>query len=178
MSVLLAGLSALCYGAADYTGGRATRHSPVFSVLILSQAAGLVGIVTAAFFVPDTTIRLSDLLWGAAAGMSGVIGLALLYRALATTVAAVASPSAALVGAAAPIVAGALLGEQPGLAGWIGIVIAVPAVVLLTMGRRESETSNPGLVLGVLAGLGFGGFFVFNKPPKEGILPPQYPPQS
>lgn len=161
MFVLLAGLSALCYGAADYTGGCATRQSPVFAVLILSQATGLVGILVAAAFVPDTTVRLADMLWGAVAGASGVVGLALLYRALATTVAAVASPAAALVGAAAPVVAGALMGEQPGLAGWIGIGIAIPAVLLLTAERRSGEGTERALLLGVLAGLGFGGFFVF-----------------
>jgi len=99
--------------------------------------------------------------WGAAAGASGVIGLALLYRALATTVAAVASPAAALVGAAAPVVAGALMGEQPGLAGWIGIAVAIPAVFLLTIERGGGDGARRALVLGVLAGLGFGGFFVF-----------------
>ena len=161
MAVLFAGLSALCYGAADYTGGRATRQSPVFPVLVLSQAAGLIGILIAAPFVPETTIRLSDMLWGAAAGASGVLGLALLYRALATTVAAIASPAAALVGAAAPVVAGALMGEQPGLIGWIGIAVAIPAVFLLTMEGRGGEGSRRALLLGVLAGLGFGGFFVF-----------------
>jgi drug/metabolite transporter (DMT)-like permease len=160
VSVLLAGLSALFYGAADYTGGRATRQSPVFAVLLLSQAAGLAGILIAAPFVPDTTIHFSDLLFGAAAGASGVLGLALLYRALATTVAAVASPSAALVGAAAPVIAGALLGERPGMTGWIGIGIAIPAVLLLTAERRSGEGTDRALLLGVLAGLGFGGFFV------------------
>ncbi|MCK4513953.1 MAG: EamA family transporter, partial [Spirochaetaceae bacterium] len=158
MSILFAGLSALCYGAADYTGGRATRQSPVFAVLILSQFAGLIGILVVAPFVPGATIRFSDMLWGAAAGASGVLGLALLYRALATTVAAVASPAAALVGAAAPVVAGALMGEQPGLLGWIGIGVAIPAVLLLTAERRSGESSKPALLLGVLAGLGFGGF--------------------
>jgi hypothetical protein len=161
VSVLLASLSALFYGAADYTGGRATRQSPVFAVLVLSQAAGLAGILVAAAAVPDTTIRLSDLLWGAAAGASGVVGLALLYRALATTVAAVASPAAALVGAAAPVIVGALMGEQPGITGWIGIGIAIPAVLLLTAERHSGEGTERALLLGVLAGLGFGGFFVF-----------------
>lgn len=161
MSILFASLSALFYGAADYTGGRATRQSPVFAVLILSQAAGLVGILIAAPIVPDTTIRLSDLLWGAAAGASGVLGLALLYRALASTVTAVASPTAALVGAAAPVVAGALMGEQPGVVGWIGIGVAIPAVLLLTAERGGGEGTKRALLLGVLAGLGFGGFFVF-----------------
>jgi drug/metabolite transporter (DMT)-like permease len=160
VSVLLAALSALCYGAADYTGGRATRRSPVFSVLLVSQLSGLLGILIAAPFVPDTIVKSTDLLWGAAAGASGVIGLALLYRALATTVAAIASPAAALVGAAAPVVAGALVGEQPGTAGWIGIAVAVPAVLFLTAERRSGENPRKALALGTVAGLCFGAFFV------------------
>lgn len=161
MSVLYAALSALCYGAADYTGGRATRQSPVFAVLILSQAAGLIGIAIAAPFVRGVTVNVADLLWGAAAGVSGVLGLSLLYRALASTVAAVASPSAALVGAAAPVVAGALLGEQPGVYGWVGIGLAIPAVLLLTAERGGRTTAaRQAILLGSVAGLGFGGFFI------------------
>ena len=113
------------------------------------------------------------LLWGAAAGASGVLGLSLLYRALATTVAAVASPAAALVGAAAPVIAGALMGEQPGITGWIGIGVAIPAVLLLTVGQREGEGTKRALVLGVLAGLGFGAFFILisRTSPSSGLWP-------
>ncbi len=125
----------------------------MFAVLILSRIAGLVGILIAAAIVPDTTIRFSDMLWGAVAGFSRVVGLAFLYHALATTFAAVASPTAALVGAAAPVVAGALMGEQPGLlVGWIGIGIALPAVLLLTVEPRGGEGTEKALLLGVLAG--------------------------
>lgn len=173
MAVLLAGLSALFYGAADYTGGRATRQSPVFSVLVLSQFAGLIGIGIAAPLVPGTRILLADMLWGAAAGAAGVLGLSLLYRALATTVAAIASPAAALVGAAVPVIAGIALGERPELTGWIGIALAIPAVLLLTAERGRLEQSRNALLLGILAGLGFGGFFILisRTSPESGLWP-------
>jgi len=160
MSVLLSGFSALCYGAGDYVGGRASRRSPVFSVLLLSQLTGLVGVLIAAPLVPDSVIRLRDLLWGAAAGASGVVGLALLYRALATSVAAIASPLAALIGAVAPAVAGAISGERPSTTAWIGIAVAIPAVILLSADRRTGDNPERAIVFGTLAGLGFGGFFV------------------
>jgi drug/metabolite transporter (DMT)-like permease len=174
MSILFAGLSALCYGAADYTGGRASRQSSVFAVLVLSQTAGLVGIVVAALVAGSDLVSWADLMWGAAAGASGVIGLSLLYRALASTIAAVASPAAALVGAAAPVIVGALLGEQPGAAGWVGIGLAAPAVLLLTAGAgARTAISRRAVLLGTLAGLGFGGFFIFisQSGPGSGLWP-------
>jgi len=171
MSVLLSALSALCYGAGDYIGGRATRQSRVFSILLLSQFVGLVGILIAAPLFGGAVVRPEDLLWGAAAGASGVLGLALLYRALATSVAAIASPLAALVGAAAPVIVGAATGEQPGLTGWLGIGIAIPAVFMLTAQRRAGENPERAVIYGFLAGLGFGGFFVFiaQSSPDSGL---------
>jgi hypothetical protein len=42
VAILLAGMSALLYGGADFYGGLATRRSPVSAVLVFSQLVGLV----------------------------------------------------------------------------------------------------------------------------------------
>ncbi|MFW5688689.1 MAG: EamA family transporter, partial [Spirochaetota bacterium] len=102
-----------------------------------------------------------DLAWGAAAGLSGLVGLGMLYRGLATGAAAIVSPTAALVGTAAPILAGVLMGEAPTPVGWSGIALALPAILLLSLTRRASERiDHRSLALGVLAGIGFGGYFI------------------
>ena len=162
MSILLAGFSALLYGAADFCGGMAVRKAPLPAVIASSQAVGLAVAVVAslAFGFPLETPL--DLAWGALAGVSGAAGIAALYYALATTVVAVASPLAAVTGAAIPVLLGVAAGERPGLAAWVGICLGVCAIGLLTVepskGSRDGAVRRAGL-LGVLAGLGFGLFF-------------------
>jgi len=108
----------------------------------------------------------ADLLWGAAAGLAGAIGIAFLYTALATTPVAVASPVAAVTGAFLPALFGIISGERPGLLSWFGIAAAVPAIVLLTRSparggsRVSGDPVRRAVMLGLGAGAGFGLFYI------------------
>jgi len=163
VAVLLAGLSALMYGAADFCGGLATRRNSVFAVLAISQAVGLALALAASAFLGVGLPGPVDLLWGALGGVCGAFGLAALYTALANTVVAVASPTAAVVGAGIPVILGVAAGERPGALAWIGIALAVPAIALLTSGpagaARGGGAARRAALLGLAAGLGFGLFF-------------------
>src|SRR5512146_2260717 len=98
MSVLLAALSALCYGAADFSGGFAARRSPLVPVLVTSQGAGAVLALAFVLVSREAVPGHHDVASGAAAGIAGAAGLALLYRGIARGVVAIVSPIAALVG--------------------------------------------------------------------------------
>ncbi len=161
MVTLFAALSALTYGSADFIGGLATRRSPVTSVVAWSQAVGIPVALIAAPFIGGTVLSGGDWLWGAAAGLSGALGLGLLYQGLATGLAAVVSPAAALTGAALPVLFGVIFGERPELVAWIGIAMALPATVLLSLERGDNKGQVlRSLQMGMLAGCGFGGFFI------------------
>src|ERR1051325_6497687 len=71
MAYVLALLSAGFYGAADFTGGIATRPPATIPVVLISQAAGLVLVALALPLMPAATPRAADLWWGAAAGLAG-----------------------------------------------------------------------------------------------------------
>jgi drug/metabolite transporter (DMT)-like permease len=162
VAILLAGLSALMYGAGDFCGGMATRKSPILAVLAFSQLTGLVVAAATALVMRQQPPGLSDLAWGAVAGVCGAAGLAALYTAIATTPVAVASPVAAVTGAIIPVLLGISLGDRPGTLAWAGIVLAFPAIVLLTWGpagRTGHSVARRAALLGALAGLGFGLFF-------------------
>jgi drug/metabolite transporter (DMT)-like permease len=113
-----------------------------------------------------------DLFAGAGAGLFGLAGLAFLYTGLARGRAAVVAPSAAVIGAAIPVVGGVIAGDGPPPIGWIGVAVAVPAIYLVStveeMGRRSA-----GLWFGLAAGLFFGGYFVvLSMPsPASGLWP-------
>ena len=176
MGIVLAGLSALMYGAGDFCGGLAARKTPLATVLVFAQVVGLFVAVAFAVVFRQALPALSDLLWGAAAGVCGTAGLAALYRAIATTPVAVASPVAAVTGAAIPVIIGLLLGERPDALAWVGIGLAAPAIVLLTVGpsgHASKELVRRAAVLGAAAGVGFGLFFftISRTSSSSGIWP-------
>ena len=164
MSILLAGLSALMYGAGDFFGGLGARRAPLVAVLGVSQLAGLVIAIIAAVSLGQPVPHARDLLWGIAGGVCGAAGLGALYAALASTPVAVASPVAAVTGAVIPVLLGLASGERPSILAWGGIALALPAIALLSGGRPEPGTEKllrKALLLGGAAGLGFGLFFFF-----------------
>ena len=162
MSLLLAGLSALMYGAADFCGGMATRKNELPAVLALSQTVGMVVAVPAALLMGMRLASTSDIIWGAVAGVCGAAGIAALYYALASTVVAVASPIAAVSGAVIPVLLGVIAGERPGSLAWVGMALALAAIALLTWSPERSGSSalvRRAALMGLCAGIGFGLFF-------------------
>lgn len=161
MVTLFAALSALTYGCADFTGGLASRKSPVSAVVAWSQAVGILIALIAIPLLGGSPPTLDTWLWGAAAGLAGAAGLGFLYQGLSTGLAAVVSPTAALTSAALPVFFGFLLGERPGSTTWIGVALALPAVLLLSVERGDGKSEVlKSLRTGLIAGLGFGGFFI------------------
>ena len=162
MPLLAAAFSSLVFGVADFAGGLATRTLPVRQVVFYSQLVGLVGISIATPLIGSDAVSLEDLAWGAAAGLSGMVALLLFYEALAKGRISVVSPLAAIAGIALPVGFGALIGERPGSVALVGIVLALPAIALISTSTERSESVlwRGGVVHGLMAGFGFGGFFI------------------
>src|SRR4030095_11951379 len=106
MAYLLALASALMYGAADFTGGLATRRAATIPVVVCSQFSGMVLLALLLPILPGSFPSPADLLCG--------VGVALLYRALAVGRMAVVAPTTAVCAVVIPVVAAMLLGERPG----------------------------------------------------------------
>lgn len=176
MGVLLAGLSALLYGSADFAGGYASRRASAMSVVVVSQIFGVLTALAAAPFIRSTTVSAYDLLWGGIAGIGGAFGLIALYRGIAGSIVAIVSPTAALLGAAFPIVFGAIVGEHPSTLTWIGILLCLPAVVALSLGGRVAGDTRRVLtsfLFGTIAGIGFACFYIaISRPSQEAGLWP------
>ena len=165
----LALLSALLYGAADFLGGLASRTASTVAVVAVSQLAGLV-VVTLLLPVVPATPAPRDFAWGAAAGLSGGVGVALLYRALAIGTMGIVAPTTAVCAVVIPVAAGVLLGERPPARTAFGIVLALVAIVLVSQpARRPSGAAAggvsrralpPGIGLALLAGVAIGVFYL------------------
>jgi drug/metabolite transporter (DMT)-like permease len=142
---LLALLSAACYGAADFLGGLASRRAATIGVVVVSQASGLIVLAGFTAVVPQSAPAAGDLWWGFVAGVTGSIGVALLYRALAIGIMAVVAPTTAVCAVIIPVIAALLGGERPGTMTMVGIVIALVAIVLVSQSSSGS-TSNSQLL--------------------------------
>src|SRR5262249_60331324 len=108
--------SALTWGIADFSGGLATRRTPVLTVVLLSQSTGLVLLIVLATLRGEAAPTLSDVLWGASAGIVGQLGLLAFYRAMAIGQMGVAAPIAAGRAPAMPRGGGR---PPPGLTHWV-----------------------------------------------------------
>jgi drug/metabolite transporter (DMT)-like permease len=134
--------SAVVFGGADFLGGLAARRSPVLPVVVGSQLAGLAVLLAALPLLGRAEPTAADLWWGAAAGITGGGGVALLYRALATAAMSIVAPVTAVCALAVPVVVGMLLGERPEPAALAGIALAVVAIGLVSQegaGAHEAE---------------------------------------
>ena len=156
-------LSALVWGAADFCGGLATRRARPFSVVLVAEVTGAVLLLLAALAWRQPLPDLPALGWSGAAGVAGAIGLVALYTALAGGHMAIVAPASAVIAALVPIVASTLLEGAPGLMQILGFVFALVAVWLLSSAgdnSGEHTRSIRELRLALLAGLGFGFYFV------------------
>ena len=134
------------------------------SVVLLSQlVAGTGVVIVAPIFAAVPGV--ADFAWGAAAGVAGSIGLVLFYHALATTRIGVTAPVTAVMGTATPVVFGIWDGERPGSLAWVGMVLALVAIVLVALPSGQESKDLVGgwraVTYGAVAGVAFGLFGVF-----------------
>jgi drug/metabolite transporter (DMT)-like permease len=95
-------------------------------------------------FLPHASPSRADLLWGAAAGLTGGIGVALLYRALAIGIMAVVAPTTAVCAVAIPVVVSVVLGERPQALAIAGIGLGIGAIVLVSQQRAATAATEGG----------------------------------
>ena len=116
-------------------------------------------------------LRISDVLWGLLSGLSGVMGLLLIFKGLSCGIASIVSPSSAITGAVFPVLFGLLIGERPSTLTWFGIICSLPAIVLLSWEKKDGENnenlSARSIKYGLGSGLFFGGFFILLSQTSE-----------
>jgi drug/metabolite transporter (DMT)-like permease len=161
--------SALAWGAGDFSGGLATKRAPVFTVLAIGHGFGLLLLIGVALLWSEAFPGTTDLAWGLAAGLSGAIGLASLYQALAIGRMGLVAPVSSVVGAALPVLFGALIEGLPGALTIAGFGLALLGIWLVA-GVGGATGGRAGLGLAVLAGCGFGVLFILLDRVSEGAV--------
>ena len=149
LAVALALGASLAFGVADFLGGAAARRLALLTVLLLSQLAGLAGIVVVVALRGDGPPDATSLAWGVLAGLFGAAAITALYHGLAVGLMSVVAPLAATA-AVIPVIAGVVIGETPSALQNGGIALALVGVVLV------SRSSNGGVGGRFAAGAGLG----------------------
>jgi uncharacterized membrane protein len=171
MPILLALLAAVSYGLADFVGGVLSRRASPWAVALMAQVGGAVLVFALTLVVPGEPTR-ADVLWSVVAGLGNGLGTAFLYRGLSSGRMGVVAPVSGVGAALVPVVVGVLAGERPAVLVWVGILLALPGIWLVSR-EPTSGGLGPGLADGVLAGLGFGILFaaLAQIPESAGFLP-------
>ena len=177
MALLLALVSAVLYGAADFLGGLASRRARVVPVVTLAQGSGCVLLAVMLRFLPAASPTSADLLWGSAAGLAGGVGVSLLYRGLAVGSMAIVAPVSAICAVVIPVVAAVAFGERLQNLTMVGMAVALIAIMLVSQQAENSDVAGgedprdgpvprrrlrrpPGLGIALASGVAVGIFFL------------------
>lgn len=160
MSSLLSLTSAVLYGVADFAGGFASRSMKAVGVAAWSQLFGIPLLAIGLLIVPAESVGRSDIVFGALAGVFGIVGIVALYGALAAGTMSIVSPLTSALTALIPVTWGIAAGESISLLRWSGIAMAVVAVALVASGRHRARISGGVLVRALIASVGFAAFFI------------------
>ena len=163
MGILLALAAALLYGGSDFGGGLASRRLGSLRVSVVGSAAATVLAWATLILVGGPGPSLRAVAWGLASGLAGGAGTLVLYRGLARGQMSVVGPLSAVGAAVVPVAAGVALGERPSLLSVAGVLVALPAIVLVAASgsvRGKLGAAPKGLLDGLAAGLAFGILFI------------------
>lgn len=163
LSILYGFLSALSWGAGDFAGGLASRRLGAYRAVLYADFFGLVLIAIAMSIfresIPNSIVLINSIIGGAL----GSMGLLILYYSLAQGQMSIAAPVSALFAAVLPVIVGALTQGLPDLLQLAGFGLALTAVWLISQGNQTGFRIQhlTDLRLPILAGVGFGSYFIF-----------------
>jgi drug/metabolite transporter (DMT)-like permease len=117
----------------------------VVRVTVLAEVISAALLLCVVPFISSQGPSLASVLWGIAAGVSGVAGAMALYLGFRHAAFSVASSVSAVGSAAFSVLAGVVLGEQPGALSLAGIALALPAIVAVSApaSRQAPEVALP-----------------------------------
>lgn len=173
MSALLAILSSVVWGSADFGGGIFSKRIAAIRVVAISQFGALLAmtVVFGAQLLVSGLPSGAGWLWGAAAGAANALALCCLYAGLSAGTMGVVSPIASL-GAVVPVTIGLLTGDTVSLVVGIGLALASAGAVLAAGPEFTGGVSRLPVLLAGCAALGFGASLYFlHAASQGGVIP-------
>ena len=154
--------AAVTWGAADFSGGLATKRANPFHVVVIAHLTGLVFMLVLALAFGEAVPGRTTLLWGAVGGLVGGIGLAAFYKSLAVGTMGINAPLSAVITALVPLLFSFRTEGLPHVTQMAGFALALVSIWIIA--SPHGAVGKPkGVALAVVAGIGFGGFLLFMK---------------
>jgi drug/metabolite transporter (DMT)-like permease len=162
MGALLALVSSMSWGVADFVGGLAARRAGSAQVLSVSYPAGAVLLTFFALLVVPGDLTVAVLPYAFAAGAIGGVAMWLLYAALTRGPMGIVSPITALMSGAVPVVVGVAMGESLSPLAVLGMIGAGVAVVLVSResGHPHERIPPAAIALALASGVAIGLYLV------------------
>jgi drug/metabolite transporter (DMT)-like permease len=162
VGALLALVSSLSWGVADFAGGLAARRVGSAQVLSVSYPTGAILLTVLALFVIPGEITPAVLPYAVAAGVIGGTAMWLLYAALTRGPMGIVSPITAVMSGLIPVLVGVTRGEHLTLVAVLGMLGAAAAVVLVSResGHPHERAPFSALAYAVAAGIAIGFYLV------------------
>jgi drug/metabolite transporter (DMT)-like permease len=163
LSIIFGLAAAFSWGAADFTGGLASRKTGAYQTVFYGEVVGilLISAVVIGFWQPVPPVQVWLLAFSA--GILGTTGLLLLYHSMTLGLMSIATPVSALLAAALPVIIGIFTEGLPELTTILGFGFALLAIWLISQGAdgvKNILAHFADLKLPLLAGIGFGLYFV------------------
>lgn len=176
IAILFALLAALAWGGSDFSGGIASRRIGAAVAVFLAEIIGMVFLLIAIPLVKEPIPSISILLISLGIGAIGSYGLMLLYQAMMKGQMSIAAPVSALLAAFLPVLVDIFIEGMPGILKFAGFAGALAAIWLISQEDNHGRTHLNRLTdlhLPLLAGLGFGIFFILmHQVSQQAILWP------
>ena len=166
MTALLAVLSAVFIGSADFVGGLASRTVNGVRVAAFVAIMGLPLAFVVSLAYGAEHVSRNDVIWSVLSGIAVAIGLGCFYIGMGRGLISVVAPVAAVTGAVIPVVYGLARGERPGALALVGLVVAFAAVAVVSLAQAEQHPETTVgvdrhvIALALASGLFFGVFYI------------------
>jgi uncharacterized membrane protein len=174
LTVLFGLTGAVVYGAADFLGGLASRRLRPVTVAAVGAVVGVAPLLVGLAVVGGHASA-SAFGWGVVAGVSGGLGVLLLYAALAIGPMSVLSPLTAVFAAVVPVAVALGRGTVLAPLGFVALGVALVAVVLVASvpDRGGARLTLRGVLTAAVAGCCLGGIVLAYdaSPADSGVVP-------
>jgi len=170
--------SAACWGGSDFVGGLGARRAPALLVVASGHIVSALLLLALCFGIRVAVPGSSYLLYAAIGGFEGSLALAVFYRALAMGAMGLTAALTGLLTALIPVLFSLFYEGLPAPLTAVGLAMGLAAIWLITRlpaaktpGAGGLRTPPAALLLGALAGVGFGAqLILFKMASPGGIL--------
>ncbi len=160
VAIFFAFLSSVFWGFGGFFAGQASRRGSLLPTLGLDIFIGLFVVGPLAFSIAET-FTWRDFLIGGLAGLFGMSGAAFLYAGMKKAAYVTVIPVSGVAGALFPVLWGLIDGDSLSALQILGILVGLISIALASgVSLQTFKGPIAGLRDGILAGLGFGGFYI------------------